>query len=80
MSEPQGVPQGEPEEIYSSIREFLGSLIGHTLVDITQHDKDEFDENKKAFVQLHFDDGSYLKFPIGDDGFDHNVEDCLNEH
>lgn len=64
---------------YSNIREFLGELIGHTLIDITQQDPEEFAEGG-SFVQLHFDDGSYLKFPIGDAGFEHNVGGDSNDN
>lgn len=62
------------DDVYSNIRELLGDVIGRTVVDITQHDKEQFEE-EGSFVQLHFDDGSYLKFPIGDAGFHHNVGD-----
>jgi len=62
------------EADYSNIRQILGSLIGKTLVDITQHDKDEFAETG-SFIQFHFDNGGYVKVPIGDDGFHHNCEE-----
>lgn len=60
------------DEVYSNIRDILGAVIGRKLIDITQHDEDQFKETG-SFIQLHFDDGSYLRFPIGEDGFDHNV-------
>ena len=53
------------------------NLIGRTLVDITQHDKDEFPETG-SFIQFHFDDGGYVKIPIGDDGFHHNCDEDDN--
>lgn len=52
----------------------MGSAIGHTLVDITQHDHEEWEENGFGFVMLHFDDGQYMKFYIERLGFDHNCE------
>lgn len=61
-----------PDDVYSNIREIIGDVIGRTVMDVTQHDEDQFNE-EGSFVQLHFDDGSYLKFPIGDDGFHHNL-------
>jgi hypothetical protein len=60
---------------YVNIRQILGSLIGRTLLDITQHDPEEFAETQMSYVQFHFDDGSYVKFPISEDGFSHNCED-----
>lgn len=63
---------------YSNVRdpEILGSFIGKTIIDITQHDKDEFAEDNLAYVQLHFEDGSYVKFYIMDDdyGFEIHTE------
>lgn len=55
------------EEPYANVREFLGSLIGKTLIDVTQHDIADFERNDEAFVMLMFDDGSLLKFDMGDD-------------
>ncbi len=66
------------EETYSNIREIIGEVIGKTLIDVTQHDPEQFEE-EGSFVQLHFDDGSYLKFPIGDLGFHHNIGDDEDE-
>jgi hypothetical protein len=57
---------------YSNIRQIIGDLIGHRLVDITQHDKDEFEETRESYIMLHFDNGGYVKVPIGDSGFHHN--------
>ena len=56
------------ETIYGNIRDILGPLMGKQIIDITQNDYDE-----ASFIMLMFDDGSYLEFPIGDFGFDHNV-------
>lgn len=63
------------DEVYSNIRMILGPLIGKTLVDITQHDKEEFAETKESYIQFHFEDGLYVKIPIGDGGFHHNCEE-----
>ena len=48
----------------------IAECIGHTLVDVTQHDPDDWDERRESFVMLHFDNGATVRFPIGDDGFD----------
>lgn len=56
---------------YANIRDVIGHFIGKTVVDITQHDKEDWDMNGESFVYLLFNDGSGLKFPIGEDGFMH---------
>lgn len=48
----------------------LGQIIGRRVVDVTQHDEDEFQETKRAFVAIHFDNGMTVEIPIGDEGFD----------
>lgn len=50
------------EEFYATIRHFLGSMIGLRIVDITQHDEDDYRENGQGFVMLLLDDGRWLKF------------------
>jgi len=57
------------DETYSNIRELIGTFIGRTITDITQHDADEFLEDGLSYVQLHFPDGSWLKFYIMDEEF-----------
>jgi hypothetical protein len=57
---------------YANIREVLGWLKGKTIVDITQHDADDFNLRGECFVQLMLDDGGWVRFPIGDDGFWHH--------
>ncbi|MCL5743273.1 MAG: hypothetical protein M1541_04980 [Acidobacteria bacterium] len=57
------------EGIHENIREILGHLIGQRVADVTQHDKNEFRENGQSYVHLAFEDGSYVKFYIGDEGF-----------
>lgn len=59
------------KRVYSNIREIIGELIGKRLIDITQHDKDEWEATREWYVMLMFEDGSYLQFPIGDAGFHH---------
>lgn len=57
---------------YSNIRDaaLLGPLIGARVIDITQHDEDEFKENGESRIYFHFDNGITVSFPIGDAGFD----------
>jgi hypothetical protein len=57
------------EEVYANIRDLLGDYIGRTIVDITQHDKDEWELTRQSFVMFMFDDGKWVKFFIGDEGF-----------
>jgi hypothetical protein len=61
-------------ENYANIRKILGELIGKRVVDITQHDKDEFEENGHSYVMLMFEDGLWAKFLVEDSGFYHNCE------
>ncbi len=55
-------------EPYANVRELLGYFIGRTLVDITQHDEEEFQEDGACYVMLHFDNGETLSFDITDEG------------
>lgn len=63
------------EGAYSNIRDILRPYMGARIIDITQHDENEFNEAKTegregSYVMLMFDNGGYIKFPITDDGFD----------
>lgn len=59
-------------EEYSNIRAIIGYLIGQRVVDITQHDAEEYLETKQSYIQILFEDGNYLKFFVGDEGFIHS--------
>jgi hypothetical protein len=48
----------------------VGQFIGCRLVEVTQHDPDEAEEEGKRYVALHFDNGGTLTFPVTDLGFD----------
>lgn len=65
-----------PDESYSTIRDpnLLGPLIGAKCVDVTQHDKEDFDEDGESFVTLHFDNGYAVTFPVGDEPF--QIQNC----
>lgn len=56
---------------YSNIREFLGQFVGQRLVDITQHDEEEWAEGKEAYICLMFERGGTLTVPITDDGLEY---------
>lgn len=64
------------DEAYSNIRDILGDLMGARVVDITQHDEDEFAADGRSYVMILFDNGRYVKFFVGDDKdgyeFEHN--------
>lgn len=63
----------EEEEIHSNIRGILGWAVGKEILDITQHDKDDFSESGISFVFLSLSNGGFLKFRISDNlGFDYN--------
>lgn len=65
---------------YSNVRdpEMLGPLIGARVVDITQHDAEEYPDTGSR-IYLHFDNGMTLWFPIGDDGFGITDHPCPGE-
>lgn len=65
---------------YANIREMLGELIGQRVVDITQHDEEDWRARGESFVCLHFEGGGTLTFPIGADGFKTNgLDEDLHE-
>ena len=58
----------------------LGRLIGRRAWStVTQHDQDEWIETHQASIWLHFDDGTSVKFPIGDAGFEVDTFDDEGE-
>jgi hypothetical protein len=59
----------ENEEVYANIRQILGHLVGQRVVDVTQHDRDEWDETGQSYVMIQFASGSWVKFYVGDAGF-----------
>lgn len=54
-------PQDESRP-YSNIRDFLGYLVGKRVVDITQQDKEDWEERGESFIQIMFEDGSFVQF------------------
>lgn len=56
---------------YSNIRneDLLGPIIGQRVLEVTQHDKSEFEENGESRIYLHFENGYTVSFPIEDAGF-----------
>ncbi len=69
--------QAPEDGAYSNIREILGCLLNQPVVDITQHDPEEWAEERRAYVCLHFANGVTLRFWVTDDGFD--LENCPDE-
>lgn len=69
------MPESPEEEDYSTVRDLVGEFIGKRVVDITQHDPDEWAEEQKAYVMLMFEDGTWLQFFIGENGFRSNRDD-----
>ena len=59
---------------YATIREILGNTIGQRLVDITQHDEEDFDPETGdgTFVMLMFENGDTLRFSIADSGLEYS--------
>lgn len=55
---------------YVNIREYLGGLIGQRLVDISQHDEEEWERDKTSYICLIFEDGSSVKFHVEEHAMD----------
>ena len=70
----------DAEETYANVREFIGHLIGKRIIDITQQDKDEWEESGQAYIMFMFDDGNYFKVFIGDEGIDYSSDDEEGAH
>lgn len=51
-----------PDDTYANIREILSDFIGTKLVEVTQHDEDEFKETGLSYIALHFDNGKTMTF------------------
>ncbi len=68
------------DDVYSNIRQILGWAVGQKIVDITQHDADEFQEDRRCYVMLMLENGGHIKFFVGDDGFIHNDGGQWMEH
>lgn len=60
------------DDAYANVRhpDLLGPFVGLRVVDITQHDEEEWKDTKRSYIALHFENGGTLQFPIGDDGFE----------
>lgn len=59
---------------YGNVRDFLGCFVGRTVVDVTQHDPQDFALNRQAFIEIMFDDASTIRFALADDGVSYNCE------
>ncbi len=61
----------DDDDTYANIRdpELLGPIKGQRLVEVTQHDAEDFPITGSR-IFLHFENGYTLSFPVGDDGFD----------
>lgn len=63
-------------EEYSTVRALLGSFIGTRLLDITQHTQEEWEESGDSYIMFMFDNGHYVKVPIGDGGWEYTDENA----
>lgn len=54
-------------EGYANIRELIGEFIGKTVIDVSQHDEEDWAATGAGFVVLMFSDGSLLKFYVPQD-------------
>ena len=67
------MPNTTGDEDYANIRQLLGDFVGKKLVDITQHDQEEWEEYHESYIQLMFEDGTFIRFPVTDEGFDFSL-------
>ena len=51
---------------YTTVRDILGNFIGQRLITITQHDEEEYNETREAYVMLMFEDGGSIKITLAD--------------
>jgi hypothetical protein len=52
------------EKEYVTIRGMIGDLIGSKIVDISQHDKEEYLSTGQGFVMLMLDNGATMRIPL----------------
>jgi hypothetical protein len=52
------------DDAYSTIRDILGAFIGQRLVDITQHDEEEWEEDGQSTIYFHFENGGTIEFAM----------------
>lgn len=49
---------------YSNVRDIFAEFIGQTVVDITQHDEQEWAETGEAYILLMFGNGATIKITV----------------
>ncbi len=49
--------------------ELLGPFIGKVVVDITEHDERDQTTNNKTYIEILFDDDTWIRFPQYDECF-----------
>jgi len=66
---------------YRNVRDpdFLGPILQQHLVDVTQHDPEDFKANDESRIYFHFANGYTVSFPIGDAGFDISPPRAIGE-
>ena len=56
------------DQAVANIRDVFGALIGQRVVDVLQHDQEEWEEAGEFFVEFCFERGERVRFHPGDDG------------
>lgn len=62
-----------PDDTYANIRELLGSFVGKRLEDVTQHDRDDWEQDGRTFVTLMFEGGDTITFNTGERACTHEA-------
>lgn len=58
----------DEEKAYSTVRDLLGDFLGCTLVDISQQDYEDYKQDGRAYIYLHFSNGRSMYVELnGDD-------------
>jgi hypothetical protein len=51
---------------YATVRDIFREFIGQTVVDITQHDQDEWEETGEGYILLMFGNGATIKITVAE--------------
>lgn len=51
---------------YANVREIFQDFIGKRVLDITQHDKEEFQQTGKGYIMLMFEEGLMIQIQVAE--------------
>lgn len=56
--------------VWTNIRGVLGHMVGQKIIDITQHDSEEYEQDGKTYIMFMLEGGDYFKVFLSEEGFD----------